>query len=606
VPGFEFGIDILSLFGLGFRGIWAHEGKALVMINNTPINCFGYGNNNYFGSLPSAMIDHIEIIRGPGSTLYGGFAEVAVINVITKKGARLRGAEITTWVGAMSMKELIRGGNLSAGMMKEQMDLSVHVGTNFTPTSIRTYTDYAGKSFQMGSHSSWRKWSHIIAEGSFHNFYFSYNRSEQLFLAEDIFGFLSPNPTAGIYSNQLNFRIETFRAHYEFWAGKVRLKPNIEMSRGIPISTSSASISYPNVSPTTYLIPSNIWQNASIDARKYQAELELQYTISEDNEILAGIGAQNNLLYAISVNGSNALQTSANPADTTSFVARPTFYGFAQYTRQGKEFGFTTGARFENTPFGNAFLPRMGFTYVKQKFNTKLLYGRAFRVPLLYQAYTREYARVTLNPEITHTFDLEVGYKITTQSYLRANAFHTQISDPITYLSSTNSYQNYGSVRTVGAEAEYKWQNKAHQFFMNLAYSRPIKGFTNADFMNQSANAFLALPTLKVNVGGSFTYKKLILGSTATWLSPRHAQTQNSALVSTPTEVLLETQKYPALLLCNLNILWTEAFVKNLTLRLTGYNILNASYLALQPYYGAHAPMPVNDRQVDLAVIIKL
>lgn len=607
IPGFEFGIDVQSLFGLGFRGVWAHEGKALVMINNTPINCFGYGNNNYFGSVPSAMIDRVEVIRGPGSVLYGGFAEVAVINIITKNGSRLRGVEATTHIGAFSTKEWVHGANLSAGIAKDQLDFSFHVGTSQTPVSIRKYEDYVGNSFQMGNKASWRRWSHIIAEGSYRDFYFSYNRNEQDFLAQDIFGTIPTNPVQGVYTNQLNFKVETLRAHYEFWLNKkLRLKPNIEMARGNPISTSQSTTSYPNVSPTTYLNPADLWQNNATLSKRWQMELETTYSFSEKDEILGGIGGQINSIYSISAQGQNGLQSSLNPADTTSRITLGTIYAFAQYTRQGNRLGFTTGARTEKTPFGTALVPRLGFTYIQNKFNAKLLYGKAFRVPLLYQAFTRQYTAGALVPEITNTFDLEIGYKWTKQAYLRANAFHTQIDKPITYIGANNSYQNYGSVRTVGAEAEMKWQATNYQLFANLAYSRPVKRFTNLDFMNQASNRFLALPTLKLNVGGSLTYKKITIGSTVTWLGTRHAQTKNSSLQSTPTAVILETDEYPALLLWNVNVLLTEVFIKNLNIRLTGYNVANAPYKMLQPYYGGHAPMPVGDRQIDLAFIVKI
>lgn len=41
------------------------------------------------------MIDRIEIIRGPGSSLYGSSAFFAVVNVLTKRGRSLKGAEVS-------------------------------------------------------------------------------------------------------------------------------------------------------------------------------------------------------------------------------------------------------------------------------------------------------------------------------------------------------------------------------------------------------------------------------------------------------------------------------------------------------------------------------
>jgi len=44
VPGFELGVDVLSLVGTSFRGIWAYEGKILLMINGLTVNDYAYGN----------------------------------------------------------------------------------------------------------------------------------------------------------------------------------------------------------------------------------------------------------------------------------------------------------------------------------------------------------------------------------------------------------------------------------------------------------------------------------------------------------------------------------------------------------------------------------
>ena len=53
------------------------------MIDGLTQNELGYGSYSTMGSLPASMIERVDIIRGPGSAVYGGFAELDVINVIT-------------------------------------------------------------------------------------------------------------------------------------------------------------------------------------------------------------------------------------------------------------------------------------------------------------------------------------------------------------------------------------------------------------------------------------------------------------------------------------------------------------------------------------------
>ena len=49
-----------------------------------------------------SLIDRIEVIRGPGSSLYGTNALFGVINVITKSGASRKGAQAEVVGGSLS------------------------------------------------------------------------------------------------------------------------------------------------------------------------------------------------------------------------------------------------------------------------------------------------------------------------------------------------------------------------------------------------------------------------------------------------------------------------------------------------------------------------
>jgi outer membrane receptor protein involved in Fe transport len=84
VPGFSFGNDVDAVVGADFRGLWAYEGKILLLIDGIPVNEGLYGTVQMGRHYSAALIKQVEIIRGPGSARYGGNAELAVLSVTTK------------------------------------------------------------------------------------------------------------------------------------------------------------------------------------------------------------------------------------------------------------------------------------------------------------------------------------------------------------------------------------------------------------------------------------------------------------------------------------------------------------------------------------------
>jgi iron complex outermembrane receptor protein len=76
------GVSIRSLNG------GPSSNKTLVLLDGRPINDAWAGGVN-FHSIPTELIDRIEVVRGPGSALYGSQASGGVINVFTKNPARV-------------------------------------------------------------------------------------------------------------------------------------------------------------------------------------------------------------------------------------------------------------------------------------------------------------------------------------------------------------------------------------------------------------------------------------------------------------------------------------------------------------------------------------
>ena len=95
----------------GFSRLGDYGVRVLLMVDGHRINDPIFGSA-MFGQeflLDVDLIERVEVIRGPGSSLYGNNAFFGVINVITRKGADLHGVETSgsygtfdTWTGRVS------------------------------------------------------------------------------------------------------------------------------------------------------------------------------------------------------------------------------------------------------------------------------------------------------------------------------------------------------------------------------------------------------------------------------------------------------------------------------------------------------------------------
>jgi outer membrane receptor protein involved in Fe transport len=109
VPGF-FITNNRAYDNAGIRGFDQsadYNGRMLVMIDGIRMNETIYDSGFTDNALPIDidLVERIEVVRGPGSSLYGNNAFFAVINVITKRGKDYQGAELAgSWSSFDSFK----------------------------------------------------------------------------------------------------------------------------------------------------------------------------------------------------------------------------------------------------------------------------------------------------------------------------------------------------------------------------------------------------------------------------------------------------------------------------------------------------------------------
>lgn len=118
--GFTQGAQTISLYGL-------NPEYTLTLIDGKPITQFGQlynGQSNFtnISNIPIGMIDHIDIMPGGGSSIYGSQAIAGVVNIVTKQ--HMNGVEVTA-----------RAGNYSAGGGANQR-LAIAFGHDFGKLNV--------------------------------------------------------------------------------------------------------------------------------------------------------------------------------------------------------------------------------------------------------------------------------------------------------------------------------------------------------------------------------------------------------------------------------------------------------------------------------------
>lgn len=590
VPGFEFGWDVDGIVGLNFRGIWVHEGKALLMINGQVINEFGYGNYNSIGSLPAAMIQKVEIIRGPGSALYGQFAEVAVINVLTAKGTDLQGLRLHTGAGTLGNGQNSYNADATYGFASENKDIAIDWGHNSHPQSRRTYSDFFGNSLRLGQKTSYRTWDHIVSQATINDFTIKYNHNQFQYWGQDGFTTIAP-PVNGVNLEILNMTVDAIDFQYKARiTDDLKLEPAFGYQKSSPIAVelSAPTLSAPVEGPGAVL-------------QRYHAELTSTYKLPRASELMLGGGYIEDADNILALDGTPGLFNSSSPGDFVRRKSTKSAFGLAQYMDQIGDVGFTVGSRYEDTTFGSAFAPRAGLTYVKDKFNAKLLYGRAFRIPTTWQAYSRflTFTGTALRPETSDTEELELGYKFSPTFSGKINLFNIDIQQPLVYNGADNSYHNAGEIQSLGLENEWQWRYSRYGGFLNLSYARPGRK-TSRNFVTPSRQEFIGMPWGKIAAGTYYKLGKFQVSPSVVYLPSRPGQARDSAVAGTQ-----ETVSYQALVLANLALVQHDV-LKDLDINLSVHNLFNAPYTLIQPYYGAHAPVPANDREFSLGLTWRL
>lgn len=565
VPGFDFGVDVEGVVGVGIRGNWAHEGKVLLLIDGQEMNEILFATTQFGNHYPIDLIKKIEIIRGPGSAIYGGFAEYGVINIITKQGSDLNGFSISGTYGQGEKDFLRRNVSLALGQKIKDFEYSVSGLVGQGQRSDQTYVDFSDSSYSMINNSN--------LNPAFVNAGLKYKGLSFRFLG-DFFstsvkdGYGQVVPTNAV-TESFNSIFSEIKYEYKI-NNKLTLVPRLNYKSQTPWKSDA-------------YIGKDAYNRTAMRAL---GNLTAIYNLNRNINFVIGGEIYKDM--AIDKVDSSYFSNDKQTVDYFNYAF------FTQGLIKTYFVNFIIGARYDkHNVYGDAFVPRVGLTKKYGRFHFKALYSSAFRAPAIENINFSTNAGI--KPELTQVAEVELGYQITRKSFFTVNVYDINTNNPIVYFTdSTNAdyYINSGKSGTQGIEAEYKIRGKIGWLAVNYAfYSAANKSKIEDYKVSENSAALCAFANHKFNLSASIKINnELSVNPSVNFIGSRWAYTSVDSLGESVLENIGPTT------LLNLFVKYTP--VKGLSLGIGAYDILNQKYMFYQPYNGYHAPLPGPSREL--------
>ncbi len=570
VPGFEIGIDVAGATGAGFRGIWGHEGKILYLVDGVELNDLSYGTFPLLQHLNVEQLERIEIIRGPGSALYGGHAELAVVDITTRAGS-LAGQSVAVTGGRT--QEATNAGSVAvaAGGRTGGLRLGATASLGGGSLSDQTYSDFVGGQADLSNASQIRP-ALVTARGTWR--WLDVRAVYDDYRIETVDGYDAILPAVA------NVRWRTAavdaRATLDL-GGDVTLLPRITYRWEKPWQEAN-----PDFTDLYY----------DVTNQQVKGRLALEWDTFVGPSLVAGVeGAVEQGRVADFSLG--LLSYAGKPSVTYSWVA-----GFAEFEYDSRWVNLLAGARVEShSAFGTAFVPRLAATHVFGAFHAKLLASGAYRTPSIENV---NYAvDGDIAPERTTDYEAEIGWMPSDGLYLVANVFDMTIKKPIVFsFSGLDAYTNEDRTGSRGVEGELQLRFGASTASASYAY------YTATGQNRVAAYAVAGDSSRLVGFAGHKVIatarirpsRHLVISPTVAWYSPRAAYDGTEAS-GDPAVGRIGQKTY-----ADLFVGWQDVGAKGLELGIGVRDAFDQRTFYVQPYQGGHAPLPGNGREVWLTL----
>jgi outer membrane receptor for ferrienterochelin and colicins len=429
---------------LGVRGFSRpsdYDNRILVLINGHTTNENIYGAP-FIGTelgLDLDIIERIEVVRGPGSALYGTGAMFAVVNIITKDGNLLDGLKVTGETGSYGR---IEGSAAYGKRLGSGMDILVS----------GLWGDIEGQDLYFEEYDD-PETNHGVAENlDWDKYYGLFTRIN--YGAVILQGFLSSREK-GIPTGAWEMKFNDDDARTLDERGYVELKYDEDISASQHVMSRGYFDYYRYRG--TYPYEEGNWYDGN-DGNWAGGEFEFRWDLRPDNRLTLGTEYQKHL--RADHREWDEWETYFDedfPFHVTSFYLQDEY-------QMLENLSVTFGLRHdEYSTVGSATTPRGAIVYNPLRTSTlKFLYGEAFRAPNVYEVHYESVDEAKgnpdLNPEEIRTAEVVWEQRIGDQLFGLVSVYNyemrnliDQVIDPA---DSLFQFQNVSKVRANGVELE--------------------------------------------------------------------------------------------------------------------------------------------------------
>lgn len=496
------------------RGIFSnYNPQVLVLINSIPItNVFLGDRSQAWGSMPIANISRIEVIRGPGSALYGADAFSGAINIVTKTSDDIRGFSAGVRLGSFNTKDVWAqyGGDREGTKLAFSLEYGKTDGhKGFVNADAQSSLDAL-----LGTNAS-------LAPGQV-----NFGR-ESLELRADV----SKDSWRLRLGQQIRRDVGTgsgsAQALDPIGKGK-STRTSIDLTYSKPEFLKdwdlTGQISYFDVRTLAYLVlfppnafatlypggfPEGVIGNPDVYERHSRANVSAFYTGFNRHRIRVGSGFHRADLYRIRETKNYTILPSGliaplggmvDVTDTAPFIrphARNVAYVFLQDEWNfSPDWNLTAGVRYDRySDFGSTVNPRLALVWqADYNLTVKMLAGRAFRPPSFAEQFNISnpiaLGNPKLEPETISTYELAFNYQPTGTLQTNLSFFRYKMADILRFVAdpapaTTRTAQNSGTQTGYGLEWEFKWDaTKNLRISGNYAFQRSTDKLTGQDAGN--------------------------------------------------------------------------------------------------------------------------